>query len=180
MSLDTVKSLLPPGIAWLAVWTKPRAEKSVARILEAQSVPYWLPTLTVRRRWSDRWKEVELPLFPGYLFAQSSLDRWSTLLLVPGVLTVVKDGRRPAWISPRQLVSMQLAVEHFVRDTKEPGAIVPFERGDVVRVIDGPLAGLIGVVREIRGSRRILVGFEQIGQALSVSLGAANVERYSE
>jgi transcription antitermination factor NusG len=47
-----------------------------------------------------------------------------------------------------------------------------------VRVIEGPLAGLIGVVREIRGSRRLLVGFEQISRALSISIGAAAVERY--
>ena len=63
---------------WLAViWTKPRAEKAVARALEAKQVVHWLPTYLQKRKgkWSDRWKEVEFPLFPGYLFASAVWPR---------------------------------------------------------------------------------------------------------
>jgi transcription antitermination factor NusG len=49
-----------------------------------------------------------------------------------------------------------------------------------VRVVDGPMAGLAGVVREMRGRRRLLIGIEQIGHALALSIGAADVERVAD
>ncbi len=168
-----------PQTSWLAVWTKPRSEKHVARMLGPIDVPFFLPTFTTRRRWSDRWKEVELPLFPSYLFAEVALDDWSRVLRVPGVLTVVKQGRKPAWISEPQMQTLRLALERLRTNEVEPTVVMEFYPGERVRVIDGPMAGLVGIVREVRGSRRILVGFEQIGRALSVSIGAANVEHCS-
>jgi transcription antitermination factor NusG len=160
---------------WLALWTKPRAEKAVARTLESQSVPLWLPTMRVTRRWSDRLREVTLPLFPGYVFAQASADTWPALLRVRGVLTVVKHGRKPARISGREMDDLRIAVERVTSGEQTPEVIQDFVPGDRVRVVDGPMAGLAGVVREVRGSRRLLVGFEQIGRGLSVSIGAASV-----
>jgi transcription antitermination factor NusG len=163
---------------WVAVWTRPRAEKAAAHVFARRAVPHWLPTLRVRRRWSDRWKDVELPLFPGYLFAQTESKAWPSILTVPGVLTVVKNGRNPAWISAERMVELRRAVDRVVLGEQEPEVIDDFEPGDRVRVVDGPMAGLIGVVREVRGRRRLLVGFEQIGRALSILIGAAKVERY--
>ena len=160
------------------MWTKPRAEKAAAHLIEARDIPVWLPTMNVRRRWSDRWKHIDVPVFPGYLFAQSNVKTWSVLLRVPGVLTVVKHAGKPAWIRPQHLDELRVAVERVAAGVPEPEVLEHFEPGDRVRVIEGPLAGLIGVVREIRGSRRLLVGFEQISRALSISIGAAAVERY--
>lgn len=165
--------------AWLAVWTKPRAEKVAARALESRDVPFWLPTMKVRRRWSDRWKEVELPLFPCYIFAEVGQDDWAALLRMPGVLTVVKHGRKPAWIRSPQMEDLRDAVARLDPEEPEHEIVQDFELGDKVRVTDGPMAGLVGVVREVRGSRRLLVGFEQIGRALSLSIGAAKVELLS-
>lgn len=167
-------------LTWLAVWTKPRAEKAVARALGLNAVSLWLPIVSARRRWSDRWKDVELPLFPGYLFAQATMQTWPALLRVVGVLTVVKQGHKPAWIRERQMAELRLAVERLISNDEEPEVVEAFEPGDRVRVIDGPMAGLVGVTREIRGSRRLLIGVEQIGRALSVSIGAADVERVKE
>lgn len=167
-------------VGWLAVWTKPRAEKAVARVLDARAVTCWLPTIRVRRRWSDRWKEVDVPLFPGYLFAQPHVRSWTSLLAIPGVLTIVKRHRTPAWIREQQMTDLRSAVERVIVGDREPEIVNDFHAGDLVRVLDGPMAGLTGVVREIRGSRRLLVGLEQIGRALSLSIDAAQVERVAE
>src|SRR5258708_646286 len=118
--------------SWLAVWTRPRAEKVAARALESLSVSVWLPTINSRRRWSDRWKVVELPLFPGYLFAKSSAEAWSKLLRAQGVLTVVKLGKAPAWIRDNQMTELRCAVERVARDAAEPQVerdVVEGERG---------------------------------------------------
>ena len=165
---------------WVAVWSRSRAEKAVARYLAERGVEYWLPLIAVRRRWSDRWKEIQLPLFPGYLFARLPPDAWSTLLRVPGVLTVVKSGRQPARIREEQIADLRLAVSRIMSGEKEPEVVHDFVAGDRVRVVEGPMAGLVGVVREARGGRRLLVGFEQIGKALSVLIGAAGVEKCGE
>lgn len=166
--------------SWLAVWTKPRAEKVAARALEERAIPHWLPLVTERRRWSDRWKEVEVPLFASYLFAEVVLQDWASLLRIPGILTVVKRGREPAWIRESQMTELREALDRLSPAEHQPEVVHDFETGEKVRVIDGSLAGLVGVIREIRSGRRLLVGLEQIGQALSISIGAANVERLSE
>lgn len=57
---------------WLVLWTESRAEKKVAERIAAQGIEAWLPTVTERHRWSDRWRTVVLPLFPGYLFARGA------------------------------------------------------------------------------------------------------------
>lgn len=162
--------------AWVAIWTRARAEKSVTRLLESRQVSAWLPTLTVRRRWSDRWKDVESVLFPGYLFARVSLGDWPTLLRVPGVLTVVKDGRKPARIRDSQMAELRTAIACLAAGEHQPEVVHDFEPSARVRITEGPMAGLIGVIREIRGKRRLLVGLEQIGHAVAVSIGAAHVQ----
>jgi transcription antitermination factor NusG len=136
--------------------------------------------MIVRRRWSDRWKDVELPLFPGYLFAEVSVDNWAALLRIAGVLTIVKAGRAPAWITHSQMSNLRDVTGRLAPAGQDHEVIDDFELGDRVRVIEGPMAGLVGVVREFRGSRRLLVGIEQIGKALSVSIGTANIERIGD
>jgi transcription antitermination factor NusG len=177
--VEKTLTALGTGLKWLAVWTKPRAERVAAEMLEVRGVPVWLPTITVRRRWSDRWKDVQVPIFPGYLFAQAEMGSWPELLRVQGVLTVVKQGRVPAWLRDHQMFELRSAVERIGLG-EEPEVVEDYEVGERVRVIDGPLAGLIGIVREKRGRRRLLVGVEQIGRAVSLSIGAARVERAAE
>lgn len=140
-------------------------------------VRIWLPLMASRRQWSDRIRVVELPVFPSYFFAQVSVDAWMQLLRARGVLTVVKAGARPAWIRDECIRELQRTLD-IVRFTPEPVEIeTEFVSGDVVRVVDGPFARLTGTIREVRGGgRRLLVGIEQIGRAVSVSLGAASIE----
>jgi transcription antitermination factor NusG len=163
---------------WLVLWTKPRAEKSVARALGANAHPVWLPMVAVRRRWSDRWKEVEFPLFPGYLFVQG-ITQLTDVLRVPGVLTIVKNGDKPARIRDSKVAELRAALPLLPVADQQPEVVHDFAPADRVKVIDGPLAGLIGVVREIRGSRRLLIGFEEIGRAVAMSIGASRVQKCS-
>lgn len=175
-ALPVSEAVAPRG-RWLALWTKPRAEKVAARAMRSLSVPAWLPTYSSRRQWSDRRKVVALPLFPGYLFAQVSPGAWTGVLGAAGVLTVVKQGRDPAWIRDSQIADLRLAVESLGVIEDEPRIESDYVAGDRVQVLDGPLARLIGTVRELRGGRRLLVGIEQIGRAISISIGTASVAR---
>src|SRR5438094_3496928 len=85
--------------SWVVVWTESRAEKQVESRLAASGIEAWLPKFVARRRWSDRWRDVVLPLFPGYLFARGGASQTGALLRTPGVLTLVKRGSQPELLS---------------------------------------------------------------------------------
>jgi transcription antitermination factor NusG len=79
---------------WLAAYTTPRHEKMVARHLEAREVEHFLPLYKVARKWKNGCKvEVELPVFPSYVFVRAGHERSSHLLGIPGVLAFAGSGR---------------------------------------------------------------------------------------
>jgi transcription antitermination factor NusG len=173
-------SNLPPIDAgephpWYVVWSEARAEKKVAERLAAKGYGVWLPTVTTKRRWSDRWKEVTVPLFPGYLFASTAGAGFAPLLRTPGVLTLVKEGAKPAQLASEYVARLQAVVMNPDACVEPLDDAVSYAAGDAVIVEDGSLAGFRGVVTEVRGSRRLVVWIESIGRGLLCSIGAASV-----
>jgi len=160
---------------WMVVWTESRAEKKVASRIAAKGIEPWLPTITQRHRWSDRWREVVLPLFPGYLFARAGEAHVHHLLRTPGVLTVVKAGTKPAVVPASFIASLRRALE---LDGTAPEAVVEpptFAVDDEVVVQNGPLAGLRGVVRQAKGSRQLVVWIASVGRGVAFTISAALV-----
>lgn len=148
----------------------------MAARIAASGVETWLPTITETHRWSDRWRSVVTPLFPGYLFARGTFDLWHPLLRTPGVLTVVKNGATPALLDDsfveylRQAVARpELLPERVQAESYNPG--------DEVVVLDGVLSGLHGVVREQRSRRQLIVWVSEIGKGVALSIGSALVKR---
>ena len=162
---------------WLVVWTEPRAEKKVAARIATRNIEAWLPTRRERHRWSDRWREVVLPLFPGYLFVRAGAAEVGTLVRIPGVLTVVKTGTRPALLSDAFIRTLRLAVdEHGV--TSIPVSACPDYRVEEELVVrEGPLAGLRGVVRQLKGSKYLVLWIAQIGRGVALTIDASHVTR---
>ncbi|MEI6739343.1 MAG: transcription termination/antitermination NusG family protein [Gemmatimonadaceae bacterium] len=162
---------------WYVIWTEARAEKLVASRLEAIGHAAWLPTYTARRKWSDRWKEVTLPLFPGYLFAQEGPWSWHELLRVPGVLTLVKVGSVPVLLTSEYIAQLQRAIA-TPEAQAEPVELPPdFSAGDEVVVLDGPLAGVRGVVRDMQSRRTLVIWIEAVGRGVACTIGAAAVRK---
>lgn len=164
-----------PPDSWIVVWTESRAEKKVEGRLAAMGLSSWLPTITERRRWSDRWREVVCPLFPGYLFAKAGSAEWYKVLRTPGVLTVVKHEGRPALLADGFVRRLREALER--KDTApEPVAEpVEYQPGEEVIVQEGPLAGLRGVVRESRNGTRLVIWVAEVGRGVAFTIGPALV-----
>lgn len=160
--------------SWFVIWTESRAEKKVETRIAALGLSPWLPTIRERRRWSDRWREVEVPLFPGYLFARSGRMAWHNVVRVPGVLTVVKERGRPALLAD-SFVSQLRQVLESASAPREPVENVEYHPGDEVVVRDGPLSGFRGVVRERRGARQLVVWLSEIGKGVAFTLGAESI-----
>jgi transcriptional antiterminator RfaH len=162
---------------WYVVRSEPRAEKQVAQRLGIKRLPHWLPLYTTRRRWSDRWKTVTLPLFPGYLFASADGQGVGEIIRTPGVLTVVKNGDGPAELSAAYVARLRAVVEDpflEVEPVSDPPPIVP---GEEVVVQEGPLAGFRGTVRAEQGNRRLMVWLPLVGQGMLVTIGRNAVTR---
>ncbi len=168
---------MPDGDGWVVVWTASRAEKKVTSRIAAQGIEAWLPTVTEKRRWSDRWQEVVTPLFPGYLFARGSLQHWNKLLRTPGVLSVVKEGGEPAVLSDGFITSLKRAVESVGAAVESVKEFIEYDVGEEVVVREGVLAGVRGVVRERRNARQLVIWVQQIGRGVAVTIGSALVSR---
>jgi transcriptional antiterminator RfaH len=162
---------------WFVIWAHSRAEKKVEARLAAMGFATWLPTIKQRRRWSDRWREVIFPLFPGYLFARASSVEWDRVLRVPGVLTVVKHGGRPAMLADNFVRELRELLERRGSIAEPVAEIANFSPGDeVVIVQEGPLKGVRGVVRERRSERQLVIWVSEVGRGVAFTIGSALVE----
>jgi len=161
---------------WFVIWAESRAEKKVEQRIAAMGLEPWLPVVKERHRWSDRWREVEVPLFAGYLFARSTNAEWSRILKTPGVLTVVKEAGKPALLAHNFVTELRDAI---CREGAAPEAVtegVDYAVGDEVIVQEGVLCGVRGVVRERRGGRQLVIWVKEIGRGVAFTIGAAMVK----
>lgn len=161
---------------WFVIWAESRAEKKVEKRIAALGLSAWLPIIKERHRWSDRWREVECPLFPGYLFARATNADWHQILRTPGVLTVITERGKPALLADSFVNALRDAIG---REDAAPEAVterVDYAQGDEVIVQEGVLRGVRGIVRERRSGRQLVLWVAEIGRGVAFTIGSALVE----
>jgi transcription antitermination factor NusG len=158
---------------WFAVRTASGREKSVASQLQARGIEEFLPVYRTRRQWSDRTKESELPLFPGYIFCRFDFNRRLPILSTPGVQMIVGVGKLPAPVSDIEIDNLRRVVTSGV-------AAHPHEQfltiGERVRIREGSLAGVEGILVDVKNSWRIVLSVELLQRSVSVELDRAAIE----
>lgn len=156
---------------WYALRVKSRHENAVASHLQARGFTSFLPLYRCRRRWSDRFKEIELPLFPGYVFCQfNALNRFP-ILSVPGTVHVVGAGKTPVPVEPTEIAAIQAAVKSGL-----PSEPCPFLRvGQRVRIEDGPLFGVEGILTDFKGYKRLVLSVSLLQRSVAVQVDEACV-----
>jgi transcription antitermination factor NusG len=152
--------------SWFALRVKSRYERLVATVLHNKGYEEFLPLYESRRRWSDRFKPVELPLFPGYVFCRLDPLYRLPVLTTPGVLHFVGVGRIPVPIEESEIGAIQSAVRSGLRVEPWPYLKV----GQAVRLEDGPLAGLEGLLIEVRKQCRIVVSVVLLRRSTAVEI----------
>ncbi len=152
--------------AWFALHVKPRREKSVARTLRTKGYEEFLPLFKTKRRWSDRVKEISKPLFPRYTFCRFDPNRRLPVLQTPGVLEVVGFGHGPQPVDPPQIEAIQAIVESGLPVEPFPS----IEPGEKVRVMEGPLRGLEGVLQRYRDLDRLIVSMTLLQRSVAVEI----------
>jgi transcription antitermination factor NusG len=173
---NTPPSDLYADARWYACYTRARHERQVAGMLEQRQVESYLPTLPQVRQWKDRKKTVEFPLFPSYVFGRFSLSDAHRVLTIPGISTIVRVNGYPTPIADEDLDNIRRFVEAVAETGMEVKPGPYFAEGERVRVREGPFAGVVGTVVELRGRGRILVGIEAIGQGLEINIDARLLE----
>jgi transcription antitermination factor NusG len=156
----------PDGKQWYAVQLRPRFEKVVSAHLRDKGFEEYLPVYRSRRRWSDRMKQIELPLFPGYIFSKFDVKQRLPILVIPGVVSVVGSGKIPLAIPESDIQAVQRIVSSGLAYGPWPSLCV----GQWVRVKHGPLRGLEGVVLEVRNTCQLIISVNLLSRAVSVTI----------
>jgi transcription antitermination factor NusG len=151
---------------WYALQLWPRYEKQVALQLRGKGYDEYLPLYRSRRRWSDRIKEIELPLFPGYIFCKFDVMKRLPILIVPGVTSVVGVGKVPLAIAEDEIA----AVQRIVNSGLSYGPWAPLVTGQRVSVKYGPLRGLEGVVQEVRNTLQLVITVTILSRSVCVTI----------
>lgn len=150
------------GAAWHVLHVRSRCEKKVAEFCASSGLPHYLPLRMAHRVYQRRKVRVELPVFPGYIFAAYQPEQRVDVLrsnVVVNILPVTDQGR---FLHDLDQVRQALAVDATL------GACAAFTRGRAVRIISGPFAGIEGVVHAVRSDTRVVLNVEMIGQAVAV------------
>lgn len=163
MNAETINSLPDQ---WFALRVKSRAEKIVALMARNKGFDEFLPVYQARRRWSDRVKSVELPLFPGYVFCRLNPHHRLALLTIPGVLHLVGIGKVPVAIDDAEMIALQSAVGSGL--ATEPWPYL--EVGQRVRLEEGPLVGIEGILVGTSKQQRVLVSVTLLKRSVAVAI----------
>jgi transcription antitermination factor NusG len=151
---------------WYALQVRSRYENLVAVHLSAKGYECFLPLYKCRRRWSDRFKQIESPLFPGYVFCRLNRADRLPVLTTPGVFLIVGPGKDPEPIDETEITAIQSAVKSGL-----PSQPWPFlQIGQRVRIEEGPLCGLEGILLEFRGRHRLVMSVTILKRSIAVQI----------
>jgi transcription antitermination factor NusG len=164
----------PDPTHWYAVRTRSRHEKLVSRQLEIQGIQSYLPVITKISNWSDRRKEVELPLFSGYAFVRldaASGDR-VRVLQTQGVVSFVGVQGVGVPIPDQEIDNINTLLASKVSYQERPYLQV----GQRVRVCGGALDGVEGILSAENNDHSVVISVGLIQRSLSVRVAGYNVE----
>jgi transcription antitermination factor NusG len=135
-------------------------------------VEHLLPLYDTVRRWKDRRVELQLPLFPGYIFVRIALRNRLSVLKVPGVVRVLGINGIPTQVPREQVESLRDALRGGLRAEPHPN----LKAGRRVRIKVGPLAGWKGVIVRRKGALRIVVSADLIQRSIIMDIDVSALE----
>jgi transcription termination/antitermination protein NusG len=156
---------------WYAAHTRANHEKCVGEQLALRGIDHFLPVYRVQRKWADRWKWLEIPLFPGYVFVRLPLQERLRVLEIPSVARLVGFNNLPAALPDDEMQTLRSGLAGQLRAEPHPY----LKEGTQVRIIRGPLAGCAGVLLRTKGEFRFVLSVDLIMRSVAVEVGAEDV-----
>jgi transcription antitermination factor NusG len=156
---------------WFALQTKPKSERKVERLLVQKGYDCFTPTYRSKRKWSDRTVELDLPLFPGYVFCRFNRLVLGKAISTQGVTRVVGFGGTPAEVDREEVEALQLLSQS--KFFREPWKYLP--DGTLVLIETGPLTGIQGIISFDGNQRRLVISVTLLQRSVAIPLAEDTV-----
>jgi transcription antitermination factor NusG len=157
---------MPGHSRWYALSVKHQHEHAAEIALGWKGFEALAPTYRARRQWSDRSKNLDLPLFSGYVFCRFDFDERIRVLDTPGVVRIVGFGNGPAPVADEEIAAIKMVVASGLVVRPWPH----LKPGDRVRIEDGPLRGVEGILLKEKESLRLVLSVELLQRSIAVEL----------
>jgi transcription antitermination factor NusG len=154
---------------WFVLQVRSRWENTTATLLQGKGLETLLPTYTTKRRWSDHSKQVEAPLFPGYVFCRFDVHNRLPVLITPGVISVVGRGKIPVAVDESEILAIQTVIRSGIK--AEPWPYL--EVGDRVRIKDDVFDGIEGILTSFKGSQRVVISVTLLRRSVALEIDRA-------
>jgi transcription termination/antitermination protein NusG len=172
ISKEQGSSVQASELRWVAIYTVARHEKAVARQLEERRIETFLPLYRSWHRWKDRKKEVDLALFPSYVFVRIFSRNKLTVLQVPGVVDIVSFNGELATLPEQEINALRDGLENDLHAEPCPYLKV----GKRVRVARGPMAGAEGILSRKKDRYRFVISVDVLMRSVAVEVDASDLE----
>jgi len=156
---------------WFAVRVRSNQERIAIAHLEQRGYERFAPSYKSERRWSDRTKEIDQYLFPGYVFCRFDPGERLGVLTAPGVVDLVGFGKIPEPISDLEIERVRRMIDSGVLVAPHPFLNV----GQTVLIERGPLTGVEGILVELKGKRRLVVSINLLQRSVSAEIDRQSV-----
>ncbi len=161
---------------WYAIYTRSRYEKRVHTYLQNDGVEVYLPLVKRWRVWSDRKKQVDMPLLPSYLFVKThpgKSTQYFAILSTPGVVRFITFEGMPVAIPEQQIAALKRLNSQGV-DMECMSECPP--PGSPVKVVQGPMKGFTGEVVTIGKNKKIILRLDTMDKCITLNIPLAMVE----
>lgn len=159
-------------LRWYAVYTSSRHEKRIKEQLDSRSIESFLPLCEAVHRWKDRRVSVSLPVFPGYLFVRISLpEHRLPVVAIPGVVNLVGRPGCPTAVADHEIEALRICCARGHRMVPHPYLTA----GARIRVRNGPLADMEGILVRHKGKSRLILSIKLIARSVAVEVDASDV-----
>jgi transcriptional antiterminator RfaH len=161
---------------WFAIHARAGREKSATLSLENAGYECFFPFVKCSGSWSDGMKEFDVPLFPGYLFCRMDPHYRLPVLMTPGVIQIVGAGETPIAVKEEEVAALQRVGKSGIATMPWPYLQV----GQVVRLDEGPLRGLIGILVKIKSGLKFVLSVSVLQRSAAVEIDRAWISSASE
>ena len=164
-------------LPWYALYVRSRAEKKVYAQLTELGYEAYLPLVVKMKKWSDRMKQVEEPLFKSYLFVRADIRKYYDDLNITGVTRFVSFEKRAVEVPQNQINAIKKYCNDYTDgDDKVQEQEMELHEGQLVRITGGAMAGLMGRLAPIDNKKRLIVYIESVGRYLPINIPRTKVE----
>ncbi len=176
MNISKVKCLNTPTIEkkWYVFYLHPRSEKIVYEDLFKKKYEVFLPVIQTVRIWKNRQKKnLEVPLFSGYIFVKAFPSDLYNIKCCPRVVTYIHCSGKPSTIPSKDIEGIKKMLNLDQKISIE----TIYEKGEKVKITSGPLAGQEGILCERNGKTRFGIQLKEINHTAYVDICTSDLEK---